>query len=197
VVSRLKGVLQAGSGPQIVQQAVKRGMDATPGILFMVAMAATLDHAGMLPILAQTLASVTGRAFPLVSPLIGAVGAFVREHTNSMCTWGAARDIANAVCRAVILAAQMGRRAWDRRRPAKVIPDAAQWSRASRGEVMRHLLKYALAALGVLALLTWALRRESPSKKGQGFWMRLEPSFSACRITFVSVNEITRNTFAT
>ncbi len=168
VVSRLKGVLQAGSGPQIVQQAVKRGMDATPGILFMVAMAATLDHAGMLPILAQTLASVTGRAFPLVSPLIGALGAFVTgSNTNSNVLFGALqRDIAQMLGYAapVILAAQnAGGALGSTFAPAKVILGCSTVGAGDQeGEVMRHLLKYALAALGVLALLTWAITQGVP-----------------------------------
>ena len=52
-------------------------------------MALTMQHAGMTQLLAEALSAGTGALFPLISPFIGALGAFMTgSNTNSNVVFG-------------------------------------------------------------------------------------------------------------
>ena len=65
-------------------------LPVTFGILTMVGMAAVMEQAGMIQALAEPLAGAAGGGFALVSPWIGALGAFVTgSNTSSNLILGA------------------------------------------------------------------------------------------------------------
>jgi hypothetical protein len=67
---------------------VKGSIKPTIGVYALVAMALTMEHAGMTQLLAAVL-SGTGVFFPLLSPLLGALGAFMTgSNTNSNVIFG-------------------------------------------------------------------------------------------------------------
>lgn len=82
--ARLRGDLSAGSGKQILQGVLHSGVKASLGILTMMAMATTMQVTGMVSELAMAMAALAGQYFVLISPFIGALGAFMTgSNTNS------------------------------------------------------------------------------------------------------------------
>lgn len=161
LIARRQGVLPPGSGGKILKDVTRRGLKSTVGVLAMVTLAATMDHAGMINTISETLAAATGAYFTILPPFIGALGAFVTgSNTNSNVLFGALqRDIAQALHYTVplILAAQnVGASLGSTFAPAKVIVGCSTVDAADQeSDVMRWLLRYDLAALGLLALFTW------------------------------------------
>jgi len=81
-----------GSGGlrRIVVETVRPMLPVTAGLLAMVALAAVMEQAGMIQALATALANAAGGGFALVSPWIGALGAFVTgSNTSSNLVLGA------------------------------------------------------------------------------------------------------------
>lgn len=56
---------------------------ASVGIIATVGLSALMEHSGMTQLLAQGMASLMGAAFPLVSPLVGILGAFATGSNNN------------------------------------------------------------------------------------------------------------------
>jgi lactate permease len=82
--------LCSGSLRRIAADTVRPMLPVTLGILAMVAMAAVMEQAGMIQALAEALAAVAGSSFAVVSPWIGALGAFVTgSNTSSNLMFGA------------------------------------------------------------------------------------------------------------
>jgi lactate permease len=90
LIARLQDRLPPGSGAQIRQGVLQSGVKSSLGILAMMAMATTMQTVGMVSALSSAMASVAGQAFPLISPFIGALGAFMTgSNTNSNVLLGA------------------------------------------------------------------------------------------------------------
>ncbi|MBN1259389.1 MAG: L-lactate permease [Anaerolineae bacterium] len=154
---------KTGTFREVWQKVARSGVASTIGILSMVALATTMDHAGMITLLAQALADAAGAFFPLVAPFIGALGAFVTgSNTNANVLFGALqRDVAQTLgyVTPVILAAQnAGGAIGSTFAPAKVLVGCSTVGMGNReGDAMRTLIVYDVAALGVLAVVTWFL----------------------------------------
>ena len=74
----------SGAVGRILSDTVQKMLPSSLGIASMVAMAVVMAHAGMTDTLARGLSEGVGVAFPLVSPWIGALGAFMTgSNTNS------------------------------------------------------------------------------------------------------------------
>ncbi|MGC9346606.1 MAG: L-lactate permease, partial [Anaerolineae bacterium] len=85
-----RGSLPPGSGEKIRKGIVRSGVKSTIGILAMMAMATTMQLAGMVTELSSAMAALAGDFFPLITPLIGALGAFMTgSNTNSNVLLGA------------------------------------------------------------------------------------------------------------
>jgi lactate permease len=118
-------------------------------------MAVIMQHAGMTETLARGLAEGVGTLFPLVSPWIGALGAFMTgSNTNSNVVFSTlqmrtAELLGYSV--AIILAAQTaGAALGSVIAPTKVVVGASTGGMEGReGEVMRKMLGYT----GILVLL--------------------------------------------
>lgn len=90
LLARRSGNLPQGSGERIRKGVLKSGTKSTLGILAMMAMATTMQVGGMVSELATSMAALAGRLFPLISPWIGALGAFMTgSNTNSNVLLGA------------------------------------------------------------------------------------------------------------
>ena len=74
---------------KIAGKTARGSVNSTIGIVTLVAMAVTMQHSGMTQLLAQALSLGTGPIFPLLSPFIGALGAFMTgSNTNSNVVFG-------------------------------------------------------------------------------------------------------------
>ena len=148
LVYRLCGLYQPGSVRRILEGTVRRVMSSSVSIVSMICMALVMEHAGMTDALARGLAEGTRALFPIFSPWIGAIGAFMTgSNTNSNVVFGAlqmhtAQFLGYGV--PVILAAQTaGAGLASVIAPAKVVVGACTAGMAGKeGEVMRRLAPY-------------------------------------------------------
>jgi lactate permease len=123
-------------------------------------MAVVMETAGMTDALARGLAEITGRLFPLVSPWIGALGAFMTgSNTNSNVVFAllqsrTAQLLGYAV--PIILAAQTaGAGLASVIAPAKIVVGTSTADLAGReGEVMVKMLPYIILLVLLISLLT-------------------------------------------
>lgn len=159
------GKLQEGEIKAVLGKVAKGGLSSTLGILSMVVLASTMDHAGMITLLAQEMAETAGALLPLISPFIGALGAFITgSNTNSNVLFTVLQQEAAQTLRysvPLILAAQnAGAAIGSTFAPAKIIVGCSTVDlETGEGETIRRLLRYDLPVLLVLALLTWALTK--------------------------------------
>jgi lactate permease len=154
-IYRRAGWYKPGAAHRIVTGTVQRVMSSSVGIASMVTMAVVMQHTGMTETLARGLAEGVGALFPLVSPWIGALGAFMTgSNTNSNVVFSTlqmrtAELLGYSV--AIILAAQTaGAALGSVIAPTKVVVGASTGGMEGReGEVMRKMLGYT----GILVLL--------------------------------------------
>jgi lactate permease len=140
----------------VVQKSTKSGL----GIIAMVGMAVTMEHAGMTCLLADGIARVAGLAFPLVSPFIGALGAFMTgSNTNSNVVFGSMQQHVATLIGAsplIILASQTaGGAIGSMFAPAKVIVGCSTVELGGQeGPVLRGTMRYGLSIVAGIALVT-------------------------------------------
>jgi len=83
-IFRYAGHYQPGAATNILHATVKGMLTSSLSITLMVAMAAIMQDSGMTEVLAQGLARAVGKAYPLIAPWIGGIGAFMTgSNTNS------------------------------------------------------------------------------------------------------------------
>jgi lactate permease len=151
---------KTGAVKRIVNGTMSRVMSSSVSIASMVAMAVVMEHAGMTDTLANGLAQGTGRLFPLVSPWIGALGAFMTgSNTNSNVVFGALQMLTAELigCSvAIILGAQTaGAALASVMAPTKVVVGTSTAGMSGKeGDVMRKLLVYASLLVVIVSLLT-------------------------------------------
>jgi lactate permease len=161
-IYRRAGLYTNGAARRIANGTLRSVLSSSVGIASMVAMSVVMQHASMTDVLARGLAAGAGAFFPLFSPWIGALGAFMTgSNTNSNVLFGALQ-LRTAellgLASALILAAQTaGGSLGSIIAPTKVIVGASTAGMEGReGEVMRHLLVYTGILLLVISLATVA-----------------------------------------
>lgn len=152
----LKQVANYAVAP-IVRKTVKGSVKSTVSIVALVAMALTMQHAGMTQLLAVTLSENTGAFFPFLSPFIGALGAFVTgSNTNSNVIFGQLQQqtaLTLGVSVPIILAAQTaGGAIGSVFAPAKVVVGVSTVIGADEGKVLRLATAYGVGLLVVLGV---------------------------------------------
>ncbi len=147
------------SANEIVAKTIRGSIKPTIGVYTLVAMAVVMEHAGMTQLLADVL-SRSGPFFPLLSPFIGALGAFMTgSNTNSNVVFGELQKqtaLTLGVSVPLILAAQTaGAALGSNFAPAKVIVGASTLPGAGEGEVLKATAKASLLIISVISLLVW------------------------------------------
>ena len=161
-IYRATGHYTSGAPARILTRTVRSAIPSSIGIASMVGMAVMMDHAGMTYRLAQGLSTAVGAAFPLVSPLIGTLGAFMTgSNTNSNVIFAplqqrTAELIGISVW--IILGAQTtGGALGSMLAPAKVIVGCSTAGLAGQeGQVMRKTVGYGLVIAIVVGIVAWA-----------------------------------------
>ncbi len=157
-----QGRYTPGAAGRIARAVVQKGTNSSLGIATMVGMAMSMEHAGMTHRLADGLARAAGPVFPLVSPFIGALGAFMTgSNTNSNVVFGSMQQHVATLIGAsplVILAAQTaGGAIGSLFAPAKIIVGCSTVDLGGQeGPVLRASLRYGLAIIAAVALVTGA-----------------------------------------
>jgi len=131
------------------------------GILTMVMMALIMNDTGMTSLLAQGMANATGTLFPIVSPLIGVLGAFLTgSNTNSNVMFGSLQVETAKVLgiSTVIMAAvqSVGGSVGCSIAPSKVLIGTATTGLDGReSEVMNRTLPYCLLTTLLVGINAW------------------------------------------
>jgi lactate permease len=165
LVYRSAGLYDPGAAGRILRSTLHGVLSSSISIAAMVAMAVLMGHAGMTDALARGLAESFGRWFPLVSPWIGALGAFMTgSNTNSNVVLAALQlRTAQLLGLAVpwVLAAQTtGGAIGSVIAPTKIVVGAATAGIEGReGEVIGRLAGYVLALMIFVTLLTVVILR--------------------------------------
>ena len=138
----------------IWQRTVKRSKNSTISIMFLMGMAIIMQHAGMTQLLAEMMSEYTGRLFPTISPVIGALGAIMTgSNTNSNVLFTTLQQqtaLSLGLAVAWILASQTaGGAIGSVFAPAKVIVGCSTVADADSGTVLR----LAVTSGGVIILL--------------------------------------------
>ncbi|MCO5194517.1 MAG: L-lactate permease [Anaerolineae bacterium] len=146
-------------GP-LVRKTIQGSRKSTVSIVALVAMAVTMQYAGMTQLLAEVFSANTGQFFLFLSPFIGALGAFMTgSNTNSNVVFGSLQmQTAGAlgVSISVILAAQTaGGAIGSIFAPAKVVVGVSTVKDGDESAVLRQVTIYSLAILFILGIVTW------------------------------------------
>ncbi len=158
LIYRWAGLYERGAPRRIVSGMVKRVMSSSVSIASMVAMAVIMQNSGMTDTLAQGLADSMGRAYPIVAPWIGALGAFMTgSNTNSNVVFGALQLRTAQLLgysAAIILGAQTaGAALASILAPTKIVVGASTAGMAGReGDVLRKLLVYTAVLLVLISI---------------------------------------------
>jgi lactate permease len=161
LIYRWAGLYGPGAVQRIFNGTIQRVLPSSLSIASMVCMAVIMETSGMTETIARSLAEGMGRAYPLIAPWIGALGAFMTgSNTNSNVVFSAlqlrtAQLLGNPV--ALILAAQTaGAALASIMAPTKVVVGASTAGMAGKeGDVLRKLAGYACLLVLLISLLSW------------------------------------------
>ena len=138
---------------------------ASIGILWMVGLAALMDHTGMTLALARALSDTMGSAVPFVSPLVGILGAFTTgSNNNSNVLFGTLQQNAAlllGIAPNILIAAQTtGGSLGSMIAPAKLIVGCSTVDlRGREGQVLRVTLPYGLLIGLTMGLVAFVISR--------------------------------------
>jgi len=157
-IYRKRGSYKPGAIQRIARGVSKRALRSSLGTAAMVGMALTMQQAGMTYLLADGIAKVAGPAFPVVSPFIGVLGAFMTgSNTNSNVIFA---DLQQQVATLlglspwIILAAQTtGGAIGSAFAPAKVIVGCST-CQAEEGPVLKAVMRYGMLIVAGVAVAT-------------------------------------------
>lgn len=163
LVFHFVGILKKNDISIIFKRTVKSSTNTTIAIFTMVGISTIMSHTQMTEVLALGISRAFGRSvFPLVSPFIGALGAFISGSNNNSTVLFAALQMRTAellgLSVPLILAAQTaGGSMGSMMAPAKVILGCATVGLSNKeGEVIGKILIYGISLVllaGILALV--------------------------------------------
>ncbi len=145
----------------ILRKTINGSVKSTIAIMALVAMAVTMQHAGMTQLLAQALSS-TGHIFPFLSPFIGALGAVMTgSNTNSNVIFAQLQQqtgLALHLSLPLILAAQTtGGALGGMFAPAKVIVGCSTVPGSDDGRVLKAVTAYGIVMVALVGLAVWGV----------------------------------------
>ncbi len=164
-LQRRRRLLPDGAWRTALTATWRSAAPSSAGVLAMVGLAALMDHCGMTLLLAQGLSALMGGAFPVVSPLVGILGAFATgSNNNSNVLFGSLQKSAAVllgIAPSLLVATQTaGGSLGSMIAPAKIIVGCSTVGLKGRdGDVLRLTLPYGLLiglGVGILALL-WTI----------------------------------------
>jgi lactate permease len=154
------GCYREGALRRILSKSVKSGVPTSLGIVSMVCFALIMDHCGMIYLLADGVSRLFGSVYPLISPWIGLLGAFMTgSNTNSNVVFGVLQQQTAELAglgTALILAAQTtGGALGSMIAPAKIIVGCSTVGLAGKeGLVLRVTIQYGILITALIGLFT-------------------------------------------
>jgi lactate permease len=159
IVYRAKGFYGPAALKTIVLKTIRNGVPTSLGIVSMVCFAMIMDHCQMIYILAEGISRAFGALFPMVSPWIGLLGAFMTgSNTNSNVVFGGLQlETAQlaGLSAALMLAAQTtGGALGSMIAPAKILVGCSTVGLSGEeGPVLKATLLYGLFITGIIGLI--------------------------------------------
>ena len=159
---RGKGFYKPDTLKRIVANTIKNGVPTSLGIVSMICFAMIMDHCQMIFILAEGINRIFGTIYPLFSPWVGLLGAFMTgSNTNSNVVFGVLQQETAemaGISVALILAAQTtGGALGSMIAPAKILVGCSTVGLSGQeGPVLKATLRYGLiitSIVGIIALL--------------------------------------------
>lgn len=155
------GLLKNKDFKTIIKKTARKSTDTTIAIFSMVGIAMIMAHTQMTGILAQGISqSVNQNLFPLISPFIGAIGAFITgSSTNSIVLFAALQmrtaELLGLSVPLILAAQSAGGALGGMMAPAKVILGCATVGLEKKeGEVIGKILIYGMGLVGLIGVLT-------------------------------------------
>jgi lactate permease len=161
-LNRRIGLVESGSWRRITATTWRSALPSCIAVISMVGLSTLMEHSGMTQLLAQALSDTFGAAFPLLSPLVGILGAFATgSNNNSNVLFGLLQKNAAlllSINPSVLIAAQTaGGALGSMLAPAKLAVGSSTLGMKGRdGEVLRLTVPYGIGIgllIGVVALL--------------------------------------------
>jgi lactate permease len=148
------------SGRLIWRKTVRGATGSSISIGVLLAMSVTMQHAGMTQLLAEGLSQGTGAVFPLLSPYIGALGAFMTgSNTNSNVVFGLLQQktaVALGLSVPFVLAGQTaGGAIGSLFAPAKVVVGCSTVAGSSEAQVLKAITTYGLVITAIISVGVW------------------------------------------
>ncbi len=159
-IYRRAGLYAADAGKSILRATVRSMMSSSLSIALMVSMATVMQQSGMTEALAQGLADAVGKAFPLIAPWIGAIGAFMTgSNTNSNVVFAGLQmrtaELLTYSVPAILAGQTAGAAVASVAAPAKVVVGCSTAGMAGKeGDVLRALVGYTALLVMFIGLLT-------------------------------------------
>jgi len=156
-------LIEAGAWRKALRGTVKLALPVSIGVTSAVCLSTLMEHSGMTQLLAEGLAALMGPIYPLVSPLVGILGAFATGSNNNSNVLFAplqkrVAELLGADPRVLIAAQTTGGGLGSMLAPAKVAVGVATVNAAGKeGLVMRRTIPYGLAAGLLIGLITLLL----------------------------------------
>jgi len=154
------GLYEAQAGKNILRATVKGMISSSLSIMLMVTMVAIMQQSGMTETLAQGLANAVGKAFPLIAPWIGAIGAFMTgSNTNSNVVFAGLQmrtaELLSYSVPAILAGQTAGAAIASIAAPTKVVVGASTAGMAgAEGEILRALVGYVVLLIVFIGILT-------------------------------------------
>jgi len=154
------GLYQSGAGANILRATVRGMIPSSLSIMQMVAMAAIMQSSGMTEALAKGLADAVGKAFPLITPWIGGIGAFMTgSNTNSNVVFARLQmrtaELLSYNIPAILAGQTAGAAVASVAAPTKLVVGASTAGMAGKeGAVLRALIGYTGFLVIFISLLT-------------------------------------------
>lgn len=167
-IYRTKGYYSPGALKTIMAKTIQSGVPTSLGIVSMVCFAMIMDHCQMIYILAEGISRAVGSLFPLVSPWIGLLGAFMTgSNTNSNVVFGVLQQETAQLAglsAALILAAQTtGGALGSMIAPAKILVGCSTVGLSGKeGPVLKATLRYGLLITAIIGIVTLLLSLALP-----------------------------------
>ena len=163
LVYRSRGFYKPHALKTIVQKTVQSGVPTSLGIVSMVCFAMIMDHCQMIYILAEGISRVFGVFYPLVSPWIGLLGAFMTgSNTNSNVVFGVLQletaQMAGLSLSLILAAQTTGGALGSMIAPAKILVGCSTVGLSGKeGPVLKATLKYGLLITAITGMMTMLL----------------------------------------
>lgn len=160
-IFRISGILKRNDYQIIAKKTAKSAVNTTISIFTMVGIATIMSHTKMTGILAEGISmAFNEKLFPLVSPFIGALGAFITgSNSNSNVLFGSLQmrtaELLGLSVPLILAAQTAGGALGSMMAPAKVILGCATVGLGNReGEVIGKILIYGFSLVFLIGLLT-------------------------------------------